>query len=144
MISLASEMTDTKGRRANGWLFFDADCAFCTALARRLRPALESRGFGLAPLQSARVRAMLGLPEEELLREMRALAPDGGRHDGIDAVLLVARRIWWLWPLYALARLPGAHRWLARAYRWVAAHRNCSAAVCALHVAKEGNGAERS
>src|SRR5260370_29914703 len=37
MISLCSEMTDSKGRRARaGWLFFDAECAFCVALARRM------------------------------------------------------------------------------------------------------------
>ena len=29
MISLTSEFTDSKGRHARGWLFFDADCAFC-------------------------------------------------------------------------------------------------------------------
>ena len=33
MISLASEYTDGKGRHAKGWLFFDADCAFCTRIA---------------------------------------------------------------------------------------------------------------
>jgi len=35
VISLASEMTDRKGQHARGWLFFDAECEFCTAIARR-------------------------------------------------------------------------------------------------------------
>src|SRR6266481_5742802 len=36
MISLASEFTDGKGRHARGWLFFDAECGFCTRTARWL------------------------------------------------------------------------------------------------------------
>ena len=43
MISLSSEMTDTKGRHASrGWVFFDRDCSVCTSLARRFRRPLEN------------------------------------------------------------------------------------------------------
>jgi len=38
MISLASEMTDRKGRHARSWLFFDAECEFCTRTAGWLGP----------------------------------------------------------------------------------------------------------
>ena len=44
MISLVSEYTDGKGRHARGWLFFDAECKFCTRIARWLAPILERRG----------------------------------------------------------------------------------------------------
>ena len=40
MISLVSEYTDGKGRHARGWLFFDAECKFCTRIARWLAPIL--------------------------------------------------------------------------------------------------------
>ncbi len=50
MISLASEYTDGKGRHAQGWLFFDAQCGFCTRIARWLAPVLQRRGFAVAPL----------------------------------------------------------------------------------------------
>src|SRR5207248_463511 len=56
MISLVSEYTDGKGRHARGWLFFDAECKFCTRIARWLAPILEKRGMALAPLQDARRR----------------------------------------------------------------------------------------
>jgi predicted DCC family thiol-disulfide oxidoreductase YuxK len=131
MISLASEITDGKGRRARvGWIFFDGECPVCTSLARRFRPALEARGFGLAPLQSARVRALLALPEEELLREMRLLTADGTVVGGAEALLHVARRIWWAWPLWALAQVPGVREQLARAYCWFATRRHCVSGTC--------------
>src|SRR5947209_4829561 len=79
MISLCSELTDSKGRRARaGWVFFDADCSFCTALARRLRRVLEPRGYAVAPLQAPRVQELLGLPPDKLLLEMRVLTSGVG------------------------------------------------------------------
>ncbi len=76
MISLVSEYTDGKGRHARGWLFFDAECRFCTLIARWLAPILEKRGMALAPLQDPRVGALLGLSREELMREMGVGAGD--------------------------------------------------------------------
>ena len=131
MISLISELTDAKGRSASrGWVFFDAGCPFCSAWARRVHATLESRGFGLAPLQSARVRALLNLPEHELLREMRLLTPDGNVLGGADALIYLARNIWWAWPVYALSQLPAVRSLLLAAYRWFAARRHCLTQTC--------------
>src|SRR3989442_12918658 len=85
MISLVSEYTDGKGRHARGWLFFDAECKFCTRIARWLRPILERRGMALAPLQDPRGGALLGISREELMREMQFLLSDGSRYGGADA-----------------------------------------------------------
>src|SRR3981081_474833 len=90
MISLASEFTDGKGRHARGWLFFDAECRFCTRTARWLLPILERRGLAVAPLQDPRVGALLGLSRSDLLRELRFLLSDGKQYGGADAVLTVA------------------------------------------------------
>jgi predicted DCC family thiol-disulfide oxidoreductase YuxK len=130
MISLASEFTDGKGRHARGWLFFDAECGFCTRLARWLRPILERRGLAVAPLQDPRVGALLGLPKSELLRELRFLLSDGSQYGGADAVLAVARKIWWARPLVWLAHIPAMMDALRRGYRWVAAQRSCAASAC--------------
>ncbi len=107
MISLASEYTDGKGRHAKGWLFFDAECGFCTRLARWLEPILARRGFAVAPLQDPRVGALLGMPLQELLRELRFLHSDGRCCGGANAVIAVAREIWWARPLVWLAAIPG-------------------------------------
>ena len=131
MISLISDITDAKGSRAErGWVFFDRDCAICMRLAKRYRGTLEARGFGLAALQDPRATSLLGLPVEELLREMRVVRADGSVLGGTDAVVYLAGRIWWAWPVYAAARWLGARPLLVWGYRWFAAHRRCAAERC--------------
>jgi len=131
MISLADEYTDGKGRHARGWLFFDAECGFCTRIARFLAPILNQRGLAVAPLQDPRVGALLGISREDLLRELRFLWSDATQHGGADAVIAVAGEIWWGRPLVWLSKLPGTMRLLRGGYRWVAARRSCSAVQCA-------------
>jgi predicted DCC family thiol-disulfide oxidoreductase YuxK len=129
MISLTSEFTDTKSRHARGWVFYDADCTFCVKIVRAVAPALIKRGFALAPLQDPRVAALLGLSQTELLLEMRLLLSNGQQTGGADAAIALAHEIWWARPLVWLSRLPGMMQLLRRAYRWIAAHRKCSAAI---------------
>lgn len=128
MISLANEYTDGKGRHAKGWLFFDAECDFCTRSARWIAPILGRRGMAVAPLQDPRVGALLGVNRDLLLRELRFLQSDGKKYGGADAVVAVAREIWWARPLAWFAKLPGAMKLLYSSYRWVAAQRSCAAA----------------
>ena len=128
MISLANEYTDGKGRHAKGWLFFDAECRFCTRSARWIAPILSRRGMAVAPLQDPRVGALLGMNREMLLMELRFLLSDGKQYGGADAVVAVAREIWWAHPLAWFAKLPGAMKLLDVGYRWVAAQRSCAAA----------------
>ena len=130
MISLTSEFTDGKGRHARGWLFFDAECAFCTRIARWLAPILERRVLAVAPLQDPRVGALLGMSREELLREMRLLLSDGRQFGGADAAVALAHKIWWARPLVWLAWLPGMLDLLRRGYARQAARRNCAAVSC--------------
>ncbi len=135
MISLASEFTDSKGRHARGWLFFDTDCRFCTHIAQWLAPILEWRGLALAPLQDSRVGALLGLSREELLREMRFLLSDGKQFGGADAAVALAREIWWARPLVWLAQIPGMMEAMRHGYHWIAARRSCHAAMCQVSTA---------
>jgi predicted DCC family thiol-disulfide oxidoreductase YuxK len=126
-------MTDAKGKHApRGWVFFDRDCSVCTALARRFRRPLEKRGFGLAALQGPRVQALLALPPEDLLREMRVATAEGDMYGGAEAVVYLARQIWWAWPLYAAAKVPGVPRILDASYRWFADHRTCLSGSCSI------------
>ncbi len=132
MISLTSEFTDGKGRHARGWLFFDAECRFCTRIARWVAPSLQRRGLALAPLQDPRVGALLGLSQDELLREMRLLLSDGSHYGGADAAVALAREIWWLRPLAWVAKFPGMMDVLRSGYRQIAARRKCAATSCDL------------
>jgi predicted DCC family thiol-disulfide oxidoreductase YuxK len=130
MISLVSEYTDGKGRHARGWLFFDAECRFCTRTARWIAPSLERRGMALAPLQDPRVGALLGMPREELMFEMRFLLSDGSQYGGADAAVALAREIWWWRPLLWVSKIPGMMEILRRGYRRIAASRSCAAVSC--------------
>lgn len=124
-------MTDSKGRKARrGWIFVDGDCAFCMAMARRLQPVLEPRGFALATLQDPRAREQLSLPDQQLLAELRLLTNDGRQFGGADAIIYLARHIWWAWPLYAAAHLPGVRQLSRLAYRYIAARRHCLSRTC--------------
>lgn len=126
-------MTDAKGRHAErGWVFFDRDCPVCVSLVSRFRRPLETRGFGFAALQDPRVQALLNLPDAELLREMRVATSEGKIYGGAEAVVHLAGRIWWVWPFYAAAKLPGVSRLLNAGYRWFADHRTCASGVCPI------------
>jgi predicted DCC family thiol-disulfide oxidoreductase YuxK len=132
MISLTSEFTDSKGRHAKGWLFFDADCDFCTRIARWLAPVLARRQFGVAPLQDLRVSSLLNLSQAELMREMRFLLADNRHFGGADAIVALAGQIWWARPLVWLSRIPGVMKLLRWAYRGVAARRHCASVACQI------------
>jgi predicted DCC family thiol-disulfide oxidoreductase YuxK len=132
MISLVSEYTDGKGRHARGWFFFDAECQFCTRIARWLAPILEKRGLALAPLQDPRVGALLGLSRDELMREMQFLLSDGSRFGGADAAVALAHEIWWGRPLVWISRIPGMMEILRKGYRWIAGRRSCAAVSCPI------------
>jgi hypothetical protein len=93
-------------------------------------PILERRGLAVAPLQDPRVGALLGLSRSELLRELRFLLSDGSQFGGADAVLAVAREIWWGRPLVWLAKIPGMMEQLRRGYYWFAARRSCAGMAC--------------
>lgn len=130
MISLVNGITDGKGRHARAWLFFDAECGFCTRTARTLAPILDRRGLGVARLQDPRVETLLGLPHNELFREIRVLLSDGRHYGGADACVALAREIWWAQPLVWFSEIPGGTEILRRGYRWLARRRNCGALSC--------------
>lgn len=127
MISLASEMTDRKGRHARGWLFFDAECEFCTRTAAWLSPVMRRRGLDMAPLQDPRVGALLGLSRKELRRTIRLVMADGTQHLGADVVLAVANELEWAWPLQWMVKIPGILPAMRVVYQWVARRRRCPA-----------------
>lgn len=127
MISLMSELTESKGRHARGWLFFDGECEFCTRLARLLARSMRRHGLAIAPLQDPRVIALLGLSREELLRSVRFITGDGKQYGGADALLALAQELWWARPIAYMARIPQVKHSLASAYSWGAQRFGCHA-----------------
>jgi predicted DCC family thiol-disulfide oxidoreductase YuxK len=127
MISESTEMTEaTEAIPAGGWIFFDEDCGFCRGLALRFEPLFAKRGFHFEPLQRNWVQKRLNLTSEEALAEMRVLTSAGEVFGGADAVIFLARQLWWAAPFASVARLTPIHALLDRSYKWVAAHRTCA------------------
>lgn len=128
-----TEMTDKDAMQPTaGWVCYDVECAFCVRWLRRTESPLLRRGFDFVPLQATWVRAKVNVPEVELLKEMRLLLPDNRILGGADAAVVLARYIWWLWPLWALSRIPGAMPLLRAGYRYIAKNRYCSNDTCEI------------
>jgi predicted DCC family thiol-disulfide oxidoreductase YuxK len=137
-----TEITDTKN--TNGWVLFDDQCRLCRRLARRWGPLLGRHHFALAALQTPRVRERLAKNNVELLFEMRLLTPQGRLYGGADAVIAIARQIWWAWPLYWLAQVPGVRTALRHAYAWFARRRHCLGGRCETAVSSSNHGLKHS
>ncbi|HEY7188405.1 MAG TPA: DCC1-like thiol-disulfide oxidoreductase family protein [Vicinamibacterales bacterium] len=120
------------GANATACAYYDGDCRFCTALARRFEHVLARHDITLMPLQTVGAAALLGIADDRLLAEMRLRLRNGHVYGGADAVMQIARRVWWAWPLWAVTRIPGAMRPARAVYRWIANHRSCSDGVCEL------------
>jgi predicted DCC family thiol-disulfide oxidoreductase YuxK len=117
-------VTNADRQAAKAWVLYDADCGACIRLARRFENVLARRGFELLPLQTPWVRERLGFSDAQLLAEMRLLFADGKTFGGADAVVRLAKQIWWAWPMWLISRTPGAMPLLRRGYRWFAHRRH--------------------
>jgi predicted DCC family thiol-disulfide oxidoreductase YuxK len=115
-----------------GWILYDGACRSCAASSRRFDRIFRRRGFLFLPLQTNWIMERLDLESGAPLEELRVLTADGRNIGGADAVIFLARQIWWTWPFAALAQLPGMHKPLDRGYRWIAAHRVCDHIRCSL------------
>lgn len=122
----------SSSRNRGGWILYDRDCRYCIAAATRFAPIFAKRGFRFIPLQTPWVQQRLGLVPGAPLEEMRVLTLDDTDLGGADAILFLARQVWWLWPLSIVGRLPGMHGVVDAGYRWIAAHRGC------VHLAQGG------
>jgi alginate O-acetyltransferase complex protein AlgI len=110
----------------SGWIFYDGECRYCIAAAKKSAQIFGRRGFTFLPLQTPWVQRRLGLVPGQPLKEMRVLTSDGRDFAGADAVLFLARQVWWLRPLAVVGQLPGMHASVDAAYRWIAARRGCT------------------
>jgi predicted DCC family thiol-disulfide oxidoreductase YuxK len=127
-----AKLIDATSDWPRAWVLYDGDCSLCRKSVARFERTLTVRGFDLAPLQSAWVTECLDLPERELLSRMRVLTREGRDYAGADALIYLARHVWWAWPFYAAAHVPFAKAVLRRGYDFLARHRHCSPASCLL------------
>jgi predicted DCC family thiol-disulfide oxidoreductase YuxK len=105
-----TEISETSNPALKVVLYDDA-CGMCLRTVARLRPLLEPRGFRFDPFPHG---------VEKIEMKLRLA----------DAVVAMARAVWWLRPFTFLTRIPGAMTLLRRGYRKVAANRHCISGAC--------------
>ena len=115
-----------------GVVLFDGSCGFCRRWIPFWGPALERRGFSIAPLQEEWVRSRLNVSDAELLVDLRLLLADGRQIRGADVYRYVMRRMWWAYPLYLLSITPGCCMVFDWSYRTFADNRFWISQACRL------------
>src|SRR2546430_12016234 len=98
-----------------GWVLYDGACPSCRRFARLAEHLLTRRGFDLAPLQSLWVGECLTELGPPSLSALVVVTVDGRSFAGADALIFLAGRIWWAFPLVSLAFIPGVRSLLRRA-----------------------------
>lgn len=113
-----------------GQIFYDASCGLCTEGYRRFGSMTERRGYKWVPLQEPRVRHLLGLEDGEMPDEMKLLTTGGRMLGGVDAILHIAKSIWWASPAWMFSKLPGVRPVLRVLYRKLAKNRHRVSGAC--------------
>lgn len=131
-----TEITKQTGGSGCGWVLIDGECPMCVGLAGRLAGVFDRSGYCVAPQQTPWVRERLGLTEGEPLTELCVLSPSGQVVGGADAIVFVARSVWWAWPFVALTHIPGVMIILRAFYRRFAANRHCISNACYVRRSK--------
>src|ERR1700744_4625000 len=124
--------TPERTTATQGWVLYDGECSLCLRGVRHFRVLLHRNGFELAALQKNWVCERFDFDPRRRPDEMIVLLPDGRAIGGADGIVQIARRVWWAWPLFALAQLPGTMVLLRMFYRHIAARRSCAAGACVV------------
>jgi predicted DCC family thiol-disulfide oxidoreductase YuxK len=115
-----------------GWVLYDDSCGFCRWWVPFWRMTLRKRGFAIAPLQLEWVARVFRIPRDELVNDLRLLLADGTRLEAADVYRYVMKRIWWAFPLYIIAVLPGTRSLFNWGYRTFALNRFRVSRACRL------------
>jgi alginate O-acetyltransferase complex protein AlgI len=130
VITEITKLADCKAPR--GWIFYDATCVLCVRGRQRTGRLFESRGFEWLPLQTPGAAARLSVPESAFAFRMHLLTADGSVLHNADALGVLCRSVWWLWPLGFLLRMPGVRELGRLAYDWFAHNRYCIGGACSV------------
>ena len=114
-----------------GWIFFDAECGLCTTLRHRWGQMVERLGFRLVAAQEPWAQERLGL-QGKLPGEIKLLTADNRLLGGADALVHVARFVWWAWPVWLIGATSPGLALLRALYCPIARHRYAISRACGL------------
>lgn len=70
------------------------------------RTILEKRNCKVKPLQDRTVMKILGMDNSNDVSEIKIIGDDNKVYGGAKGIVFLSKKIWWAWPLWALAHLP--------------------------------------
>ena len=109
---------------ATTWVLYDGICNFCKNSVTLFEGSLKKRNCKIRPIQSRTVMKILKISEDDDLPEMKVIGDDRKLYGGIKGIIFLSRKIWWAWPLWALAHLPLTMNIMDYIYKWVAKNRH--------------------
>ena len=135
-----TEITQQRdGLPIRGWIFYDAACVPCVRGRQRAGRLFQSRGFEWLPLQTRGAAARLGVPESAFRTRMHLLTEDGRVLHNADALGVLCRSVWWLWPLGLLLVVPGFRELGRLGYDWFARNRYRVGGACRVDTNARGH-----
>lgn len=116
----------------SGLIIFDGSCGVCSTFIGRNRKFFERYGFSVVPLQEPWAKETTGLTEEDLLKAIHLFTKDGEVLRGIDFIERLARKVWWMFPIYWLMKIKFFKDCLGWLYVKFANNRQQISKVCGL------------
>lgn len=125
-------MSESPPITTSSLIVYDGACGACTAFVGERAAFFRRYGFEVAPLQEAWVQEALGLDASTLAEAIHVKLPSGEILRGIDFVIEVAKRVWWLKPMGLLLSVGWVKPIGARVYDAIARRRRRISTVCGL------------
>lgn len=122
-----------------GVLIYDGQCPICLRAVSWVKTRMVRDTIALMACQSPeRHRRFPDMPEEQCMRAMQFVLPDGTTLEGATALPHIMRRLhgwqWFAW----FFELPVIRHLAPYVYRWVARHRYTLSAIVTPKGSKEG------
>lgn len=114
---------EPKTSKAPAVVLYDGECPQCIRSAAVGRAIMPQENFSFQRLQDNEMAEALGLERAALERDLHLVLPSGEVFRGADAYRRIARSVWWLYPLYVVAILPGVRSLTNWLYRQIADRR---------------------
>ncbi len=127
------------------WLLYDGTCGLCSHAAPRLGRIVQARGIVTLPAQTPWVQQRLmelGCPDAAA-DDILLFTAEGQLLRGPAAYRHCLRQVWWTWPAWALAGVPGLRQLFDMSYRAIARRRHRLSRACGLRPTVTGRPSPR-
>jgi predicted DCC family thiol-disulfide oxidoreductase YuxK len=133
-------LSDPDQRPGRAVVIYDGHCIFCTKQVQRIARFDFGQLFTYLSLHDGRVSQRYpNLTFQQLMDQMWLVLPDGRQFGGIDAVRVISRKLWILWPLAVILHIPftgwlwrSLYRTVARFRYYLGGKKSCDNGQCSI------------